>query len=199
MSATESRQLLEITTAADAAGGAKFDVRRFAATEAISTLFSLRVTATHPSASVDFDAIVGQEAALSVTFGAKGVDAAVAPEARRTWRGVVQNLELVRAVPDGEGVSTYELTIVPRAWLLSQRRNYRMFQFKSEVEIAIQLLGEWRVDFEARLDVASYKQRKYKVQYAESDYDFVSRILAEVGVSFVFEEIGDKTELVLVD
>ena len=98
-----------------------------------------------------------------------------------------------------EGLSTYKLTLVPTMWLLTQRRNYRMFQFLSEVEIAIKLLDEWKIDHEVRLDVARFKRRKYKAQYAETDYEFFSRILADVGAALIFERVEGETRLVLVE
>src|SRR5262249_55128053 len=83
-------------------------------------------------------------------------------------------------------------------WFLTQRRNFRMFQRLSEVEIARQLLGEWEVKFEERL-TGEYKKRKYRVQYGESDYAFMCRMLEDVGISFFFEAKGEETTLVLAD
>jgi type VI secretion system secreted protein VgrG len=194
--------LLELITGRDLdakhPGRPRFDVRSFAITEAISTLFSVRLTALHPSATLDFDEIVGKPAQFLVGIREReGDDLTVA--STRVWQGIVQNLEMTRGLRDGQGLSTYEVTLVPTMWLLTQRRNYRMFQFLSEVEIAIKLLDEWKIDHEVRLDVARFKRRKYKVQYAETDYEFFSRILADVGAAFFFERVEGETRLVLVE
>lgn len=180
---------LELVTAPDLAGATPnpFQVRAFTVTEAISTLFRAQIDATHPSPSVDFDAIVGQPARLSIAL--EGGESAP-----RLWTGIINHLELVRALPDNEGLCSYAVTLVPRLWLLTQRRNYRVFQYQSEVDIALTMLEEWSVDHEARLDRKSYKPRKYKVQYAETDYEFFYRVLADVGVSFFFEP-GESGEL----
>jgi type VI secretion system secreted protein VgrG len=186
---------LELSTPdlqAHGAAAAPFDVRGFSAEDAMSTLFSVRLVVMHPVASIDFDSVVGKPATFTVSPQTAGGQP-------RIWSGVVSELELLRAVPDGEGLSSYSITLVPRLWFLSQGRNYRIFQFESELDIALGLLAEWKIDFALRLDRASYRARKYKVQYAESDYDFIYRILADVGISFHFEIQGGKQVMVLSD
>lgn len=186
---------LELSTPDLLAGGitaVPFDVRSFSAEDAMSTLFSVRIVAMHPLASIDFDSVVGKPAEFTVA------PASVEGQPR-IWSGVVSELELLRAVAASEGLSTYSLTLVPRLWFLSQGRNYRIFQFESELDIALRLLTEWKIDFTLRLDRSAYRARKYKVQYAESDYDFIYRILADVGISFHFEIIDGKQRVVLSD
>ncbi len=195
VSAFTHRLVLTTEACATADGAAHFDVRSFVATEAISALSRVRIEARHPSPTLDFDAIVGRPARLSIEVLG---DAGLLP--RRAFCGVVSELELIRALEDGEGLCSYALTLVPRLWLLTQRRNYRIFQFLSEVEIARQLLDEWQIPYELRVDAAHHPARKYKVQYAETDYEFLYRVLADVGVTFFFEERGeDEPRLVLAD
>lgn len=76
--------------------------------------------------------------------------------------------------------------VVPRAWLLTQRRNSRIFQHKYLHEIVSAVLHENGVRH--RWDLRkTYPRRIYCTQYEETDYDFVRRILAEEGVFFFFE------------
>jgi type VI secretion system secreted protein VgrG len=96
------------------------------------------------------------------------------------------------------GLSTYHLSIVPRMWAASQRKNHRVFQYMTELDIAAQILGEWGVDLEKRIE-STYKARKYRVQYGESDLGFLSRMLEEAGITFYFAEKGGKTVCVLGD
>lgn len=187
--------LLRTSACPTEAGAPRFDVRHFIATEAISTLFRLQIDATHPSPTLDFDAIVGRSAMFTVAHE----DPSGSVTDTRTWSGVISELELVRALEGGEGLCRYKLTLVPRLWLLTQRRNYRIFQYLSEVEIAEKLLSEWQVPYELRLDPKSYPARKYKVQYAETDYEFLYRVLAAVGVTFFFVWDERETRLVLAD
>src|SRR5262249_50447501 len=96
-------------------------------------------------------------------------------------------------------LSTYQLVLVPSLWLTTQRKNYRMFQQLSEPDIVLKMLrDDWGIDPDVRL-TATYKKRKYRVQYGESDYAFIRRMLEDAGISFFFEDEGGETKLVLTD
>src|SRR5262249_12419718 len=83
--------------------------------------------------------------------------------------------------------------------LLTQRKNYRMFQQISEPDIALKILKEWDIDPKVQIDRKAYKKRKYRVQYAESDFDFVNRVLEDAGIAYYFEQEKDGTRLVISD
>src|SRR5262249_54978210 len=73
-----------------------------------------------------------------------------------------------------------------------------MFQGLSDVDIALALLSEWGISPVQQLS-GTYRKRKYRVQYGESDYDFVCRMLEDAGVSFWFEDQNGETAMVLSD
>src|SRR5262249_51211674 len=60
------------------------------------------------------------------------------------------------------------------------------------------LLAEWGLSAEVRVATAP-RRRKYRVQYGESDYTFLSRMLEDAGISFYFEQGDDGSELCLAD
>ncbi|NUO54320.1 MAG: type VI secretion system tip protein VgrG [Polyangiaceae bacterium] len=171
--------------------GEELDVRDFSVQEALSTLFYIHLTVVAPTADVDIEAIVGKAARFTIsatpTYGA--------PD--RAWDGVCNHMELLRVEEDG--LSTYRLVLVPRLWLLSQRRNYRIFQHLSEPRIVERLLEEWEIAAEFRIAEDEYKPRKYRVQYAESDFAFLSRLLEDAGITYFFEQRDDETKLVIAD
>ncbi|MGK3967641.1 type VI secretion system Vgr family protein [Sorangium sp. So ce118] len=169
---------------AQIASGDMLDVRRFQVTERMSSLFEVQVVAVSDNPDIDFEAVIGQP----MTFTAHA-------NRTRIWSGLCSHLQQVAV--EERHLSTYELTLVPRLWLATQRRNHRMFQHKSEVDIALQLLGEWGISPTRRL-ASEYKKRKYRVQYGESDYTFISRMLEDAGVSFYFDS-GGESRLVLDD
>ena len=171
------------------ASGDALDVREFSVSESISTLFAVTVTAVSKNPDIDFEAVIGREA----SFTLRGRSLTGAP---RSWRGVLSELHQVRI--DEAGLSTYRLRISPRVWLASQRRNNRIFQGKNELEIARQLLAEWEIDAAEKI-TSTYRTRKYRVQYGETDFGFLSRMLEEAGISFYFAEEEDRTVLVLAD
>jgi type VI secretion system secreted protein VgrG len=178
---------LEIKLASDDA----FDVRQFSVNEPMNGMFRVEVVATSTNQSIDFEALIAQPARLTVHWQDGGTARA------RTWSGVVAGLEQLKA--ETTGVATYHVTIVPTLWLASQRRNYRMFQQMSELEIALKMLDEWGIKHEEKLDASAYKKRKYKVQYAESDQAFIARMLEEAGIASYFVEKDGASILVLND
>ncbi len=161
------------------------DVRSFSVKESLATLFSVELVALSPDPNLSFANVVGAEARFAVAAG--GV---------RAWSGVIAHAEQTGVEEDG--LSTYAFKLVPKLWLLSQRRNYRMFQQLSEIDIVQQFLREWEI--EHRLELReTYKARRYRVQYGESDLDFVCRLLEEAGVTFSFEMTAQGSQLVLDD
>lgn len=171
------------------ASGDALDVREFSISESISTLFSVTLTVTSKNPDIDFEASIGQGAAFTLRYRSLVGQP-------RTWRGVLS--ELHQAGVDDEGLTTYHLRIEPRLWLASQRRNSRIFQGKTELEIARQLLKEWDIDTQEKI-TAKYKTRKYRVQYGETDFGFLARMLEEAGISFYFVDHDDRTICVLSD
>jgi type VI secretion system secreted protein VgrG len=166
------------------------DVRRFAIEQRMSSLFEVTLTALSDDADIDFDAVVGRPASFRMHGGAQ----ALVPF--RFWTGLCKHAQQVAV--EETGLSTYEITIVPTLWLATQRRNHRMFQQLSELDIARKLLAEWGIEPELRI-AGTYRKREYRVQYAESDYAFLCRMLEDAGISFFFEQGDTETRLVLTD
>jgi len=168
------------------ASGDSLDVRQFLVSSEMSGLFEATVLALSDNADIDFEAVAGQPATLTLRWGLAGA---------RTISGIVRTFRQVHA--EDRGASTYQWTIVPTLWLTTQRRNHRMFQLMSEVDIALKILGEWGISPVMKL-TDTYKKRKYRVQYGESDFEFVCRMLEEVGISFTFDWEAD-CNMVLTD
>jgi type VI secretion system secreted protein VgrG len=170
------------------ASGDVFDIREFSVHEQMSSLFNVSLIALSDNPNIDFESVVGQPASFRISLGAGK---------KRYWTGICN--ELQQLVSEESGLSTYRLSIVPTLWLLTQRRNYRIFQQLSEPDIVKKMLGEWGIEADLKIDKAAYKKRKYRVQYAESDYAFVCRMLEDAGISFYFEQKDKASVLVLSD
>ena len=171
------------------ASGDELDVREFSVHQSMSSLFTVTITALSKNPDIDFEAAVGQEA----SFALHGTGADGKP---KTWQGVVSELHQIGVEEDG--ASTYHLRIVPKLWLASQRKNHRMFQVLSELDIVEKLLGEWGITYEKRIK-SQYKTRKYRVQYGETDLAFMSRMLEDAGISFLFEDHEGQTVMIITD
>jgi type VI secretion system secreted protein VgrG len=172
-----------------ATGQTDLHVRQFAVRESVSNTFTIDILFRSPNHSLDFDSIVGNAATFKVHAGY----AYVKDGGQRSWNGIVSRAEQLEALQDRdgkEGHSTYTLQIVPKIWLLNHRRGNRIFQQLSIPDIVSKLLGEWGVRPKWKIDGAQYPKLDYKVQYAESDFDFMSRLLEEAGIAYTFSDGG---------
>ncbi|WP_437538998.1 type VI secretion system tip protein TssI/VgrG [Sorangium sp. So ce726] len=170
------------------ASGDRLDVRHFHVTERMSALFEISLVVVSDNADIDFEAIAGQPMRFTLRQSAVGRGA-------RTWTGICSHIE--QSAAEDIGVSTYKLVLVPALWLLTQRRNHRMFQLQSELDIVRTLLAEWNIPTSERIS-ATYGKRKVRVQYGETDFAFICRMLEDAGISFYFQTTEDgETRLVL--
>ncbi|WP_448213872.1 type VI secretion system Vgr family protein [Colwellia sp. MEBiC06753] len=93
----------------------------------------------------------------------------------------------------------YVAIVKPWFWLLSLSENCRIFQEKNTPDIIKNVFDELGFsDYEDRL-TNTYAAQDYVVQYNESDFNFVSRLMEEVGIFYFFEHINGKHTLILVD
>jgi len=168
-------------------GGGALSPRRFSVHEAVSSLFTLSVWARSEDDSIPFEPVVGRPASLRLESGYAHIGAGGA----RLWTGICSHFEQVKAVnpqPGQRPLHTYYVRIVPALWLLTHRRNYRIFQHRSIPDVVEEILKEWKLEADWKIDRGKYPELEYKVQYGESDYAFLSRLLEEAGIAFTFPD-----------
>ncbi|EYF05453.1 type VI secretion system Vgr family protein [Chondromyces apiculatus] len=162
-------------------------VRHFAVREEISNLFEVAILARSPSDEIDLESIVGQGAGFAMDGGIT---------TPRVWTGICSHMELLQV--ESTGLSTYFLKIAPALWRTTLRRNNRIFQHISIPDIVTKVLAEWQIVPELRLS-GEYLQHEYRVQYGETDFAFVNRLLEEAGIAYFFAYDGSQSVLVLSD
>ncbi len=113
----------------------RLDVREFTVEESLSRLFDVRLKAVSTSVDVDFEAAIGGAARFEI------LRLSLVDGDTRHWSGICAGIEQIEV--EEAGLSTYTIHIVPRLWLLTQRRNYKVFQDKSELDIALEVLSGW--------------------------------------------------------
>ncbi|HEX8558035.1 MAG TPA: type VI secretion system tip protein VgrG [Pyrinomonadaceae bacterium] len=156
--------------------------------EAVSRPFSFELSLLSEQRQIDFEAAVGMRA--TIKFVHEG-------GCLRYLNGHVVSFSQGASV---QNLYRYRATLVPWLWLLSYSGGSRIFQHKSVPEIVSQIFRErgFSQDFSLRLG-GSYEPREYCVQYRETDFGFVSRLLEEEGICYFFEHAEDKHTLVLTD
>ena len=162
--------------------GDALSLNGFSGTEGLSQLFSLELDliAANDSKNV-FRALLGQP--ISVQAGPRRFDG------------------ICSRISQGEsntGFTAYRAEVVPWLWLLTRNRNSRSFQNLSVPDIAQRVAADSGRELSQRLQ-DQYERRTYTVQYNESDYDFLARLLEEEGIYYYFEQRAEGHQLVLVD
>ena len=95
--------------------------------------------------------------------------------------------------------SVYQATLYPEIWLLTLSSQCRVFQNKTTEQIIDEVLEEASITSVLKYLSGSYKPRDFCVQYCETNFDFVSRLMEEEGIFYFFRHDVDKQTLVLAD
>ncbi|MBI0278601.1 type VI secretion system tip protein VgrG (plasmid) [Hafnia alvei] len=98
-----------------------------------------------------------------------------------------------------DGLSTFTGTLEPRLALLRLGRNLAVFQNITVPDLVCKLLRQQNINhIELRLR-AIYEPREYCIQYRESDFVFISRLLEQEGIYYFFVHDAGQHTLVLAD
>ena len=183
--ASQQDRRLELRTAA---GKDALLVRRILWHEELSQPFHLQVELLTSKPDLNFDKLLGDAVCLRYQWGVRGKE--------RFFHGHINHLE--EAGVDHSFI-VYRATIVPWLWFLSRTHDCRIFQNQSVPDIVAKIFSELPGSKHRKRLARSYSPREYCVQYRESDFDFVSRLLEEEGIYYYFEHTQDGHTLVLAD
>ena len=155
--------------------------------ESMSSLFYFDLEMTSCDAALDFSQVVGKSATVSLGLG---------ESTTRYVNGVV-----TRFVQTGGDLdfATYHAELRPWLWWLTLRTDSRIFQAKTTPEIIKSVFSDLGfADFKDQM-TGTYTAREYCVQYQETSFDFISRLMEEEGIFYFFEHVEGKHTLVLAD
>ncbi|MES2017644.1 MAG: type VI secretion system tip protein TssI/VgrG [Pseudomonadota bacterium] len=147
----------------------------FSGREAVNELFMFDLDALSVSTDLELSQFIGEE----LTIGLLQADGST-----RAWHGLCTQASWLGA--DG-GVARYRLRLEPALALLRERRDCYIFQDKSALEIVAELLADYpqvRFEFDVTQELA---RRAICTQYRESDFEFLTRLLASEGLNWRFE------------
>ncbi|WP_213233242.1 type VI secretion system Vgr family protein [Caballeronia sp. NK8] len=156
------------------------------------------------AANLDLKSMIGKELTVSIELegmgsfvpGLSGVAGAVNIGAgTREISGIVTEAHFVG---QSDQQSFYQLVLKPWVSLLEQRTDFRIFQRKTVVEIIEQVFENYLYSYDLRLS-ERYPALDYQVQYGESDFHFIQRLMAEHGIYWFFEHSNGFHRMVLVD
>ena len=175
----------------DAQGECPLKLRKLTATEKISEPYEYEVELVSELDDVNPEDLLGEPMTVSVRTTDEG------SRKPRYFHGIVTSFAYEGRA---EGYSQYRATLRPWFWLLTRNLDCRIFQEVTVVDIFEEVCRETHgfSDFRLALN-EQYRTRTYCVQYRESDFNFISRLLEEEGIFYFFEHTEDKHTLVLTD
>jgi len=161
------------------------------AKEQLGRLFSYELETISKNAEVDLRALLGK--AMSVKL--------VSPQGyTRHFNGIVCEGEQGGFVNiDNVRYAVYKFTLVPKPWLLTRKRDCRIYRSMSVPQIIHTVLDEIGYgDLKLSLS-GNYPARDYCVQYRESYFDFISRLMEQEGIYYFFTHTESTHTMVLAD
>ncbi|APG05591.1 type IV secretion protein Rhs [Luteibacter rhizovicinus DSM 16549] len=161
------------------------------ATEELGRLSTFRIEAISKNASVDLRALLGSPMTVTVTTPQGYV---------RYYNGIVAEAEQGAFVQiENVRYAVYTFAVVPKPWLLRQTLDCRIYKNKTVPQIVREVLSEFGYG-DVRLSLtANYSPREYCVQYRESYFDFISRLMEQEGIYYYFTHAAGSHTMVLAD
>ena len=156
--------------------------------QALSTLENIEVTLVADKPDIAAEKLLGQPA---------GVVMELRKGSKRHFNGLVTRFSSGQA--SGRHFQ-YQATLRPWLWFLTRTADCRIFQELTVQQIVEKVFADHAgiANFEFKL-FRSYRPRVYCVQYRETDFNFVARLLEEEGIYWFFEHSDRAHKLVLVD
>jgi type VI secretion system secreted protein VgrG len=165
-----------------------FTVVGWTGTEGISQLFhhELELVAD-PATAIDFHRVLGQLAILEIALG----------ERKRRIHGIIGRLTQERT---DRAHAHFRAEITSRLWLTTKIAQSRVFQDLDAVDIIKAVFDSWptprpMVDYRIQ---GRYPKRPYCVQYRETDFQFLSRLMEEEGIYYFFDHEDDLNERLVI-
>jgi type VI secretion system secreted protein VgrG len=165
-------------------GPDKLLLESYSGQEGISQLFSFQLELLSEDHKIDFADLLGQK----VHFGVAGPEGST----RRHIHGIVTSFA---QLPSRERFARYRAVVSPSIWKLTRKQCSRIFQDMSAADIIRKVLQGYEVDYQLQ----SYAVREYCVQYRETDFAFISRLMEEEGMYYFFKQLEDGDKMVIGD
>ena len=160
--------------------------RSLSGVEEVSRLFEYQVVVITEDSALDLSGLLGKPAAVSVE---------VAEDQLRWFHGIVS----AAAFHGIEGRHfAYRLTLRPFLWLYTRHAILRFYEDKDVKEILQDALAFFSSNIDYQL-TKTYPKRTYCVQYRETTFNFVSRLMEEEGIFYFFRHTEDQHQMVIAD
>ncbi|HFJ9880379.1 TPA: type VI secretion system spike protein VgrG1b, partial [Pseudomonas aeruginosa] len=168
-------------------GAEVLQLQRMEGREELGRPFAYELELISENPGLPLDGLLGKPASLALELH---------DGSRRHFHGIVA------ACSQGSGngqFASYQVTLRPWLWLLTRTSDCRIFQNQKVPDIIKQVFRDLGFsDFEDALS-RSYREWEYCVQYRETSFDFVSRLMEQEGIYYWFRHEQSRHILVLSD
>jgi type VI secretion system secreted protein VgrG len=156
--------------------------------EQLSRPFHFELELLSRQSDIDVDQLLGKPAHVTLDLPKQGTT--------RVFHGLVTEFAQVGYT---RRFHEYRATLRPWWWLLTRTSDCRIFQDKSVPDIFEAVVKQYGFT-NYKLDLrASYTPWEYCVQYRETDFNFLSRLLEHEGIYYYFQHSTSSHDMVLVD
>jgi type VI secretion system secreted protein VgrG len=166
---------------------AGFVVTSFRACERVSHLYEVEIELASRRSDIDPADIIDRPGQLTIhdRYGEP-----------RHYHGLVETIEQGDV---GDRFTAYRIRLMPKLTRATHVTNCKIYQKQNIVAIIQSILDKHRVA-DVRFDLReTHPEREYCVQYRESDFAFIARLLAEEGAFFSFQHFDGRHVLVIAD
>jgi type VI secretion system secreted protein VgrG len=185
MPLTQDKRLIAVTTPL---GKDVLLLTGFEGREEMSRLFGYKLEMLSENTGITAPDLVGKRVTWMVHRGDRDP---------RYFNGVVSRFSAGSV--DNRGLRTYKAEVVPWLWFLTHTTDCRIFQKKSVPEIIEKVFKDNGFkDYELNVR-GTHPKWEYCVQYRETDFHFVSRLLEQEGIFYHFRHENGNHVMVLAD
>lgn len=164
-------------------------LRQMSGSEGLSQLFVFELTLYSTDEEIKANKLLGQNVTVQLE---------TREETLRYFNGFISQFSYLNQSEDGQAV--YQATVRPWLWFLTRTSDCKIYQDMTVVEIVKSVFSDngFSSDLKDVL-IGNYRKWAYCVQYRETDFNFVSRLMEQEGIYYYFEHQEASHKLVLID
>ena len=163
-------------------------LKSFHGEEEFSRLFRYELELWADTAAIDPKDIVGKNITVAIRFPDKS---------ERFFNGIVRRFACLGT---GDRFSSFRAEMVPELWFLTRTTDCKIFQEKKAPDIIQEVFESAHFkSFDISKLTGTYEPQEYCVQYRETDFNFVSRVMEQYGIFYFFRHEDGKHTMVLAD
>lgn len=151
-------------------------LRNMNITEELGRLFTINLELLSTQEDIKFEELLGQNITIEMKLLSGG---------KRFFNGHITRFSQAE---NSGNYSTYQATVHPWLWFLTRTADCRIFQNKTVPEIINKVFRDLGfTNFKEKFNGHSYRTWEYCVQYRETDFSFISRLMEQEGIYYYFK------------